>query len=295
MRAAAIILSMTLAFGVLATAQDELPAGAKLIAEGYKFPEGPLVDKDGTLYFTDVRGNLVLKYDGAEVSVFAENTDGANGLALHQDGSIYACLGGGFAIAKFMPDGSMSTYLKEVDGVSLNQTNDIVIDLNGNIFFSNPGRGDAQSSVVRIRPDGTAAVVATDQKYPNGIAISPDGKTLYVNDLMGVAPIWKYSLDAAGELGAGEKLVEFGSGFPDGMAVAENGNIYCALHAKAKIMVVSPAGEIVREIQFPKGSGVTNMCFGGPDFKTLYVTLGVAGKVYELANDEAGMKPYSHR
>ncbi len=295
MRTAAIVMGITLAMSAMSFAQDELPAGAKLIAEGYKFPEGPLVDKEGTLYFSDVRGNLILKYDGTNVSIFAENTDGANGLALHKDGNIYACLGGGFAIAKFAPDGSMSTYLKEVDGTPLAQTNDIVIDLHGNIFFTNPVRGDGQSSVVRIRPDGAAAVVATDQKYPNGIAISPDGTALYVNDLLGVGTIWKYPLDEAGDLGEGKVLVDFGGGFPDGMTVAESGNIYCALHSKAKIMVVSPSGEILREIQFPKGSGVTNMCFGGSDFKTLYVTLGVAGKVYALPNDEPGMKPFSHR
>lgn len=294
MRSSITVLGLALAVGAMAFAQDDVPDGATLIAEGYKFPEGPLVDKDGNLFFTDVQGELILKYDGESVSVFAEKTKGANGLALHQDGTIYACLGAGRAIGKFAPDGTMSTHISEVDGAQLNQTNDIVIDLNGNIFFSNPARGDGESSVVRIRPDGTAAVVATDQTYPNGIAISPDGKTLYANDLMSGGIIWKYPLNASGDIGTGEQLIKVG-GFPDGMTVAESGNIYCALNADAKVIVVSPSGAVLREIQFPKGSGVTNMCFGGPDFKTLYVTLGRAGKVYAIPNDEPGMKPFSHR
>lgn len=275
-------------------AQDETPAGAKLIAEGYTFPEGPLVDKEGNLFFTDVRAALILKYDGESLTTFAENTEGANGLAMKKDGTIFACQGGGHAIGKFASDGAMSTHLTKVGGANLNQPNDIVLDFNGNIFFTNPQRGGDKSCVVRVRPDGSAAVVTKDQTYPNGIAISPDGKTLYVNDLMSGGIIWKYPLDESGDVGAGEKLITIG-GFPDGMAVAESGNVYCAQHAEGKIVVVSPAGEVVREIPFDKTSGVTNMCFGGPDFKTLYVTLGRAGKVYALPNDEPGMKPFSHR
>jgi gluconolactonase len=293
MKYAALLLTLVCAHAVFA--QADLPPGAELIAEGLEFPEGPLVDGEGNLYFSDVRDAKILQYDGESVSTFAENTGGANGLALHTDGTIYACQGAGRAIAKFAPDRSMTTVLDSVGGKPLNATNDIVIDFNGNIFFTNPARGDATSSVVRIRPNGSAAVVATDQKYPNGIATSPDGKTLYVNDLMNGSRIWKYALSEDGEISDGEILVEFGSGFTDGMAVAASGNIYCALHAANKIMVVSPAGEILREINFPKQSGVTNMCFGGPDFKTLYVTLGAAGKVYAIPNDEPGMKMFSHR
>lgn len=294
MKTIAGLVVFALLVGTPVLAQDEPPANAKLIAEGYQFPEGPLVDKDGNLYFTDVRGALILKYDGENVTTFAKDTHGANGLALDKDGNIYGCQGEGRAIAKFAPDGTMSTHLSEVDGAPLYQTNDIVIDLQGNIFFTNPQRGGDESSVVRLRPDGTAAVVATDQQYPNGIGVSPDGKTLYVNDLMSGGIIWKYPLDESGEVGAGEKLITIG-GFPDGMAIAASGNIYCAQHAAGTIQVISPSGETLRSISFGKASGVTNMCFGGPDFKTLYVTLGRAGKVYALPNDEPGMKPYSHR
>lgn len=294
MKTTVMILSLALALSSVSLAQDEAPADATLIAEGYKFPEGPLIDKSGNLFFTDVQGALILKYDGDSISTFAEKTKGANGLVMDKDGTIYGCQGGGQAIGKFDPDGTMSTHLAEVGGAKLNSTNDIVFDLNGNLFFSNPKRGSGESSVVRIRPDGSAAVVATDQTYPNGVAISPDGKTLYVNDLMSGGIIWQYPLDESGEVGEGEKLITVG-GFPDGMDVAKSGNIYCALHAEGKIVVVSPAGEILRDIAFGKTSGVTNMCFGGSDFKTLYVTLGRAGKVYAVPNEEPGMKPYSHR
>ena len=146
-----------------------------------------------------------------------------------------------------------------------------------------------------MRPNGETGVVGDDAQYPNGLGISPDGKSLYVCDTMGGSAIWRYPLKGNGEAGDGELFVKFGRGGPDGMAIAASGNLYVALNLAAKVVVVNPEGETIKEYQFPRGSGVTNVCFGGEDWKTLYITCGNSGKVYKMPVDEPGLIPFSHR
>lgn len=277
------------------------PPGAKLIGQGYKFAEGPAIDRAGILYFSDVRGNMIYKWDGKTVTVFAENTGGVNGLAIHKDGSIYGCAGSGKAIVKYTPDGKRSVVLDKLDGKPLNSVNDLVFDSKGNLFFTNPvgmnapKPGEPTPNVVRLGADGTAKIVATEPGYPNGIKISPDGKTLYVNDTLSNSVVWKYPLSATGEVGKGEIFIKFGSGVCDGLAVAQSGNVYVVINLGAKIVKVSPDGKVLDEYRFPRGSGVSNVCFAGKDMKTLYVTLGTKGSVYEMPADEPGLKLYSHQ
>ncbi len=277
---------------------QELPAGAVLIGEGYSFPEGPAIDKEGTLFFSDARGNTISKWSGGKAEVVLNDTQAGNGTAFDKQGNLYICQGGGQAILKMTPDGNATQWVTTADGgKTLNRPNDAVFDLEGNFFFTNPAKGVGETpvGVVRVRPDGTAMTVATDQQYPNGIDISPDGKTLYVNDFSGPGVIWKYAIAPGGELGKGEIFVQLGGGGPDGIAVAASGNVYAVLNMASKIAVIAPDGKVAREIPFPKGSGVTNLCFGGPDFKTMFVTVGMKGAVYKMPVDEPGMKLYSHR
>lgn len=304
-KAMAFLVSFLLAFAVPAVrAQDDaegLPKGAKLIADNLKFAEGPLIDRKGVLYFSAVNESKIYKWDGSKQSVFYDGPDGPNGLAMSKDGTIYAAAGKGKAILKITSDGKATKWLTQIDGKPLNSPNDLVIDAKGNIFFTNPAgmtppgdKSGVTTSVVRVRPDGTAKVVSTDLSYPNGIGLSPDGKTLYVDDLLSGSLLYKFPLTGDGEVGKGEVLVKFGAGMPDGLKVAASGNVYVALNLGAKIVKVAPDGKILGEIKFPKGSGVSNLCFGGDDMKTLYVTLG-RGKVYMMPIDEPGLKLASHQ
>lgn len=266
-----------------------LPEGATVIAEGYKFPEGPAVGKDGWLYFTDVRGNALLRWKDGAVETVAEDTGAANGVAFNPEGVLYTCQGGAQSIG-ILKGNAIESAVSEADGKSLNAVNDIVFAQGGTMYVTNPGTtGESPKGVVQVRTDGTSATVATDQFYPNGIGLSPDGKTLYVNDTMGGAVTWKYAVGEDGAIGAGEKFVEWGKGAPDGMAIAASGNVYIALNISAQIAVVAPDGKVLREFDFPKGSGVTNACFGGDDRNTLYVTLGNHGKVVAMPVDEPGL------
>jgi len=221
---------------------------------------------------------------------------------MDKDGNIYGCAGTGKSIIKIAPDGSHEVVLDSVDGKPLNAPNDIVIDAHGNIFFTNPAGMSGQpdenalpTSVVRLRPDGSAQVVATDATYPNGIGISPDGKTLYVNDLLGGTVLYKYSLDENGDLGAAEVVKNFGGGMLDGMAIAASGNLYLAMNIKSQVVKVSPEGEILETYQFAKASGVTNVCFGGEGMSTLFVTVGNKSQVFSMDVGEPGLKLYSHQ
>ncbi len=278
--------------------RPSLPDGAVLLGEGYKYPEGPMVAPDGTLYFSESRGTKVHRRASDEFDLFYDGPEGCNGLAWGPDGNVYACGGAGAVILKITPSGEASVFVDKVDGAPLNAPNDLAFDSHGNLFFTNPlglgadGETSAVASLVRVRPDGSAAVVATDAQYPNGVGVSPDGRWLYVNDLLGKSRVLRYPLDENGDLGEMETMIEFGRGMPDGLAVAASGNIYVCLNLSAKIVKLSPSGEVLGEIEFPRGSGVTNACFGGADMKTLYVTLGNKGTVYGVPIDEPGMKLY---
>lgn len=287
----------TLATAGAIPAQDDFPAGARVIAEGLKFPEGPAIGPDGHLYFSDVWGHRLYRWDGSAASVFAEETTGANGLAFDAQGRLFACAGGAGALLQFSSSGEKSTVLAQLDGLPLNQPNDLVIHPSGNLYFTNPGgfsgakAGHSPVSVVLVRPDASASIVSSGTlAYPNGIGLSPDGKTLYVNDFLGGSTVFKFPVHDDGTLGEASEFVKFGAGGPDGMAVAASGNVYVALNLKAKIVTVSPSGEQLAEIQFPKGSGITNLCFGGPDMKTLFVTVAGKGKVLALDAGEPGLK-----
>lgn len=283
-------------------AQDELPAGARVIAEGLKFPEGPAIDLQGNLVFSDVWGTKIYRWDGTSASVLIDPSGGANGLALDPSGNIFACAGAEAAILRYAPSGEKTVLLKEVGGKPLNAPNDLVFDAVGNLYFTNPAgfsgakEGHSPVSVVLLRPDGSASIVSSGElAYPNGIGLSPDGKTLYVNDFLGGSKVFKFEVKEDGALGPAELFVDFGAGGPDGMAVAASGNLYVALNLKARVMKVTPDGQFSEFLVFPKGSGVTNVCFGGTDMKTLFVTLAGKGKVVTFDIDEPGLKLYGNR
>ncbi len=275
------------------TRAQELPAGARVLAEGFLFAEGPAVAPDGSLYFTDVRGNRIHRRNGSSVETFYEGPEGCNGLAFDREGYLYACAGAAGAILRFTAEGAATRWIDQVDGQPLNRPNDLAFDARGNLFFTNPaGLGGAEPrspvGVVRVRPDRSAAVVATGPAYPNGIGVSPDGRYLYVNDTQGGSVVYRFPLSDDGEVGAGEVWVRLGAGGPDGMTLAASGVVYVALNLGAKIVKLSPEGRTLGEIIFPRGSGVTNLCFGGEDWRTLYVTLATRRQLIALPADEPG-------
>ena len=262
---------------LLAKNEDLVADGAKPVklAGGFKFTEGPAMGQDGNVYFTDIPNNRVHKWDpkAKKVSIFMENSGGANGLFFSKEGDLFACLGEKRHVTSFFPEdgGEKELLADQFDGRPFNKPNDLWIHPNNGVFFSDPNYGRKELSqdgehLYFITPYRDQVIRVDDKlKRPNGIIGSPDGKTLYVAD-PGQGKTFRYNVDD-GEEGAlsGKKLfVESGS---DGMTLDNKGNLYLTAGA---VVVYDPKGTKIAEIKFPERP--SNVCFGGKDGKTLFVT-----------------------
>lgn len=253
---------------------DQIVGSAKVekVADGFKFVEGPAWDYKSMLVFSDIPANQIIQVDAeGKTGVFREDSGGANGLMFDAKGRLVACEGSARRISR-LSEGKWETVADRYDGKKLNSPNDLAIDAAGRIYFTDPyyGRDRAcleqdKEAVYRIDADGKVTRIIDDCKKPNGIAISPDGKTLYVVD-NGAGWTRAYPLAEDGSVGAGKNLVKSPGG--DGMAVDSNGNLYIAT-AKG-ILVTDPAGKELGLIPVPESPA--NCCFGGAKVGTLYIT-----------------------
>jgi gluconolactonase len=272
--------------------KDFVAPGAKLEklwGEG-EFTEGATPGPDGAIYFSDI-GNRIMKFDPStgKTTTFRDPSGRANGLKFDSDGRLIACeganTGGNRRISITQPDGSVKTLADRWQGKRFNSPNDLTIDPKGRIYFTDPRyvgtepREIDTESVYRIDPDRSVTRIITDVTKPNGIAISPDGKTLYLaesNPGKDAKPQFlAYPLHEDGSVGAKRVLFDFGADRGiDGMAVAAAGTI-AATAGQGKtsgVWFFTPEGKKVGFIPVPED--VTNCCFAGTDRKTLYVTAG---------------------
>lgn len=270
------------------------------------FTEGPAVDRDGLVYFTNVPVEKILRWDpkAKRLSVFREKSHQANGLLFDSDGNLLACEGGAGRVTRTnMQTGEITVLADEYNGFPLAAPNDLTLDDKGRIYFSSrpggkdPSKGNV-NAVYRIDPEPNA-----DGKYPlsqllhwpdvhmpNGIVTSPDCRKLYLIEAHPDADhnrnIFAFDLDEAGNLSNRKTLIDFYPGRSgDGMCIDQEGNLYVAaglhktrktsetLDTKPGIHVISPEGELLAYAETPVDT-VTNCTFGGPDLKTLYVTCG---------------------
>ncbi|MBI1353585.1 MAG: SMP-30/gluconolactonase/LRE family protein [Acidobacteria bacterium] len=275
------------------------PGAAVESAVSIAFNEGPAAHADGSVYFSEVDGNRILKAlpDGSW-SVFRDPSGRANGLSFDPQGRLVACeganTGGNRRVTRTdLKTGKVEVLAETFEGKLLNSPNDLDIALNGNIYFSDPryvgneARELASEDVYLIRSNGDLVRAATqpDIAKPNGIAISPDQKTLYVADTQPGPPrearVVAFDIADDGSLSNPRTHYSFGAGRGiDGMAVDVDGNLYGAAGSntgppenRAGVYVISPAGELLGRIPIPEDA-VTNCAFGGPGLKTLYVTAG---------------------
>ena len=270
--------------GLLIAAAVAWPSGAEAaglvapganpvkLAGGFKFTEGPAVAANGDVYFTDIPNNRIHKWAVSEkkLSIFAEESNGANGLYFADDGSLYACQGNAKRVVAYTPDGSdTSSLAKRYDGKKFNKPNDLWIDAKGGVYFSDPNYGNKELSqdgmhVYYIQPGGGDVVrVADGFKTPNGLIGTPDGSMLYIADI-GDGKIYRYAIQADGTLKDRKLFCESGS---DGMTLDQHGNVYLTA---GSVKVFSPMGEQIADLKFPERPA--NVVFGGKELKTLYVT-----------------------
>ncbi len=272
----------------------------RVIAEGLHFPEGPAFDRDGNLYIVEIQEGQISRIspDG-ETRVFAENGGGPNGSNFGPDGHLYVCNCGGFPgpekqsgrIERVTPDGEVQVLLRSIDGVPLASPNDLGFDALGNIYFTDPIWGDEglPGHVCFLSRDGDARRLHTGLAFPNGIAVTPDGQQLIVcESLTGKLQI--FGILEPGVLGPPREFADLGKGAaPDGFAFDAQGNLLCCGYASGKVFVFSPqGGEPIDTLAF-KDKEITNLCFGGPENKTLYVTESGLGRVVTRSWRHPGM------
>jgi gluconolactonase len=261
------------------------------------------------LYFSEItsgsNASQISRYTlagGYEPGVF-QNT-GSNGLALDADGNLLLAAHDVGGISRLtLPNGPVSPGTQRRDNERFNSPNDLVLRADGNIYFSDPdfqspdGRIQGGTRVYRIAPpvgSGEISIVDESLDNPNGVTLSPDGNTLYVSG--GNFALREYSLDAAGvATRVGDIATNLSS--PDGMGVDCAGNIYAVQNGPRIISVFSPGGEPLGQIGpngFDDGLGLTNVAFGGPDRRTLFISSfsqGGRGGLYSVQLNVPGL-PY---
>ena len=256
---------------------QELPElvapGARVerIARGFVFVEGPAVDADGALYFTDVPNNRIHRWTADDgVTTFREESGGANGLRFDADGVLIACEMGNRRVAAIDPPGGARVLAERHDGRRFNSPNDLWIDPRGGIYFSDPRYGPQDDlemdghHVYYLTPERNAVLrVADDLERPNGLIGSPDGTRLYVAD-HGGGRTYVYTPAPDGTLTGKRLFVEQGS---DGMTMDELGNVYLT---GDDVTVYDPDGNVAGSIAVPEAPA--NLTFGGPQRKTLFIT-----------------------
>ncbi len=284
-----ILALMLMAFADEPGSADVLAPGAKLEklwGEG-SFTEGGALAEDGAILFSDI-GDRIMRFDprAKAVTVFREPSGRANGLIFDPKGRLIAAeganTGGGRRVSITDRDGNVRTLADRYQGKRFNSPNDVAVDEAGRVYVSDPryvGNEPREldfDGVFRIDPDGTVHRLETTATRPNGLAISPDGGILYVAD-NGPARRALLALDlgADGSVSNPRVLHDFGKGRGiDGMTVTADGRIVAAAGAgrQAGVSVFSPDGKALAFIPVPEPP--TNVEFGGPDRKTLYITAG---------------------
>ena len=257
-----------------------LEAGeAERLATGFTFTEGPLWHPDGFFYFVDLRVNRLHKIvPGQAAELVRENTGEANGTTFDLQGRLVMCEGGNRRLSRMEPDGRVEVLIDRYEGKRFNRPNDVVCKSDGSIFFTDPGlriplpeRELPYAGVYRLAPDGGLTLVA-DCEYPNGLAFSPDERTLYVANSRWAAYIHALELNDDGTLRRRRIFADMSSdepdGVPDGMKVDVEGHVYCT--GPGGVWVFGPDGSHLGTIRLPEIPA--NLAFGGPDRRTLFFT-----------------------
>jgi gluconolactonase len=297
----------------------------EVLAEGLKFPEGPVPLADGGVLVVEIaRGTLTRVASNGGVTVVAELGGGPNGAAIGPDGRCYVCNNGGFSWheapngalvpagtpadyrggsiqAVDLKTGAFETLYTHCDGEMIKGPNDLAFDSTGGFWFSDNGKRYARTedvgAVYYAKPDGG---FISEQVYPtshaNGVALSPDEKTLYMAETMH-GRVKQFRLTEPGRAIVPEGLLNpepilYGAphyDLYDSMAVEANGNLCVATLSRGGISVISPGGDLVDFVALPDPA-VTNIAFGGDDMQTAYITLALTGRLIKMRWPRPGLR-----
>ena len=282
-----IVLLISLAGGCAAVGESGVTApGATVekLSREFEFTEGATCDPEGNVYFTDQPNDRIMKWsvDG-ELSVFMKPSNRSNGMMFDTKGNLYSCADEENELWLIAPDKKEVVLVKDYKGKLLNPPNDVWLRRGGGLYFTDPWykrdwwkRGPQEQEVEGVyylapqRKEDTPGTarrltrVIDDLKTPNGITGTPDGKTLYVSDLK-AQRTYVYDICPDGSLTNKRLFCQMGS---DGMTVDSEGNVY--LTGKG-VTVFDKAGKRIDHIDVPEAWSA-NVCFGGKDRKTLFIT-----------------------
>lgn len=251
-------------------------AVAVKVGTGYAFTEGPAVDAKGNVFFTDQPNDKIYRWStNGNIAVYMEGAGRSNGLYVDKKGNLWSCADGNNEMWRIDKNKKHTVVVSRFEGKRLNGPNDLWIDPRGGVYFTDPFyKRDywqhsepelAKQDVYYLSPDGkTVSVVATDFEQPNGIVGSGDGKLLYVADIRG-RKTYVYDILGDGRLGERRLFTEMGS---DGMTIDREGNVY--LTGKG-VTVFDKSGKQIAHIDIDE-PWTANVCFGGKDRKTLFIT-----------------------
>jgi len=238
----------------------------ELVGEGFKFSEGPAVDKEGNVYFTDAPNNRVHKIDlSGKVTVWKEDSGGANGMMFGPDGRLYVCQSKRRRIVAYTPNGVESVLAEDVD------SNDLAVTAHNEVYFSDP----PNHQIWFIDASGKKRIVFTGIDFPNGVRLSPDQSLLTVADTRGKW-VWSFQVQPDGSLINGQPFYRLetpddsSQSGADGMTYDTEGFLYVA--TKLGIQVCDQPGRVNAIIGKPQETSLSNLVFGGGDMQWLYVT-----------------------
>jgi gluconolactonase len=265
---------------ILETTSFEKAAG------GFVFTEGPLWHPDGFFYFVDVRSSVLYRIAPGQAHQEVRKTVGGNGTTFDLQGRLILCEGDGRRVTRTALDGTVTTLIDRFEGKRLNRPNDVICASDGAILFTDPSlrvpfaeREVEHAAVYRMAPDGSVGMVAAFE-YPNGLALSPDERTLYVANTRWTKYIHAIELNAAGEMVRRRIFADMSSdgtnGVPDGMKVDAAGRVFCT--GTGGVWVFEPDGTRIGNIETPEVCA--NIAFGGADLRTLLFTASTS--VYTL-------------
>ncbi|HYF35347.1 MAG TPA: SMP-30/gluconolactonase/LRE family protein, partial [Prosthecobacter sp.] len=252
--------------------------------------EGPACDAQGNIFCVKFGGEHTLGKttpDGkAELFVNLPEGSTANGIRFGNDGSMYVADYTGHNVLQVDPKTKkVSVFAHEP---TMNQPNDLAMLADGTLYASDPDWKNKTGQIWHIDRQGKFTKVASDLGTTNGIDIAPTGKTLYVNESI-QRKVWSFTIAADGTL-SGKKLVkEFPDFGFDGMRVDVDGNLYITRHGKGTVVKLSPKGEVLQEIDV-LGKNPSNLCFGGPDGRTVYVTEMEKRRLVKFRVDKPGLE-----
>ena len=284
-------VGLLLAASLCASAQLQEPFTVEQVAANLKYADGPVWSLEDFLLFSDTAAGTQHKLVSGKPMMDVPAEGGANGNAYDTKGNLYTCESHARQVVRIDKKGKREVVAGTFEGKRFNAPNDVVVRKDGNVYFTDPAFGSQEDTreldfngVFRVTSKGEVQAVARWMTRPGGVALAPNGRTLYVSNA-DEGSVWAFDLDRGGEASNGRVVIPKIPGVPEGLRTDEDGNLYVA--AKA-VYIYSPEGELLRTLELPETP--SNLAWGDPDFRSLYVTAHTS--VFRVRLGVLGAVPY---